>query len=116
MSRRVCTVDIGNTAEADILSGAGNDFGTDSLAVFIIANDIGSRSADVLTCSRAADIFVVSLTAIAGIDDYLRAIQSLVKLFQLVRKFRIKLCIVISAAFATEFSYVEMRRKLRIIR
>lgn len=60
MSCGVGAVDVGDTAEADILSGTADDLRAYRLAVFIIADDIRSVAVNVLTGAAAADSNIMS--------------------------------------------------------
>lgn len=63
----ICTVNIGDAPEANILSRTAYNLGRNFLAGLIVTDDIGSRTVDVLTDSRTADIFVVSCTSVAAV-------------------------------------------------
>lgn len=60
MSGSVCTVNIGDTAESDILSCTAYNFGRNFIAGLIVTDDIGGSSIDVLTDSGTTDIFIMS--------------------------------------------------------
>ena len=110
MSCRICSIYVCNTAEANILSSTADFFGTDSIALLVITNNISRTAVHVLTqtiLNRPADVNDNRFTLETwknGSYNYiqrlthcdLRAVQSLVELFKLVRKVSIKLYIMAS--------------------
>ena len=111
MHRSISTGDIGNAAEAQILSLAAHRLCGNDTAGLVIAHHVRRRAFGMLSCSIAANCLVMCCTAVAAADDDLAAVQRRIQPFQHGNQLLRHLKRVRRTAFAAEFSGTKMCRK-----